>query len=83
MAYETKNNSGSLFRNNRKEQENHPDYTGTAVIDGVEYYMNGWLKDGRDGKSKWMSFAFKPKNPPAEKARPANDAPVYDDEIPF
>lgn len=82
MAYETRDNSGALFKNQRKEQPNHPDYNGTAVVDGVEYFMNAWIKEGRDGK-KWMSFAFKPKQPPQEKARPAADTSIDYDEIPF
>jgi hypothetical protein len=83
MAWETKNNSGSLFRNNRKEQPNHPDHTGTALIDGVEYFINAWVKEGKNGK--YFSFSFRPKNPPAEKARPdeSSAAAFIDDQIPF
>ena len=34
MSYEMKDNSGSIFVNERKERDTHPDRTGTAVIDG-------------------------------------------------
>lgn len=61
MAFEQRDNSGSIFANERKEKETHPDRTGTALIDGTEYYVNGWLKKSKDGKP-YLSLSFKPKN---------------------
>lgn len=58
--YQQRDNSGSLFRNNKKEEDNHPDYNGSCMIDGVEYWMNAWLKESKKG-TKFMSFSFKPK----------------------
>ena len=34
MAYETKENTGSLFANGNKKGDKHPDYTGKAMIGG-------------------------------------------------
>jgi len=59
VSFEHKDNSGSLFRNERKEQPNHPDHTGTAKIGGQEYYVSGWVKE-KNGK-RFFSLAFKPK----------------------
>ena len=61
---ERRDMSGVLFKNDRKQQDNHADYQGTCTIGGVEYYMNAWLKDGVNGK--FMSFSFKPKKLPAD-----------------
>lgn len=77
MAYEQKDMSGSLFVNNRKEKETHPDRTGTALIDGVSYYVNGWIKDGNSGK--WLSLSFKRKD---EAAKPAKEAAGVKDDYP-
>ncbi len=52
-------NSGALFPNDRKEQDNHPDRTGSALIGGVEYWVNGWIKQGNKGQ--FLSLSFKPK----------------------
>lgn len=68
MAYEQKDNSGSIFVNDRKQKETHPDRTGTALIDGTEYYISGWLKQSKDGKP-FLSLSFKPKS---QETKPAN-----------
>lgn len=52
-------NSGILFVNDKKEQPNHADYKGTATIDGVDYYLSAWKKNGKSGP--FLSFAFKKK----------------------
>lgn len=50
MAYEIKNNSGSLFTNTKKEQETHSDFQGKVNIEGKLYYINMW--DNREKKEK-------------------------------
>jgi hypothetical protein len=49
MAFEQKDNSGSVWVNDRKDQDTHPDRTGTAKIDGTDYWVNGWLRKTKDG----------------------------------
>jgi hypothetical protein len=60
MAYEVKDNTGSMFANDRKESANHPDGKGSAMIDGVEYWISSWNKKTAEGKP-WRSLAFKRK----------------------
>jgi uncharacterized protein (DUF736 family) len=84
--YEQKDMSGSLFKNEQKQTDRHPDYSGTATIDGVEMFMDAWLKTADTGR-KWMSFSFKPKQQQAAKpaakqpARQQRDEPT--DDIPW
>ncbi len=59
MAYEQRELSGALFKNDRKQKETHPDYKGDAKIDGVAYEIGAWLKPGKKGT--FMSLSFKPK----------------------
>ncbi len=60
MAYETRDNSGRLFKNEEKKNERGPDYSGDCTINGEAFYMDAWLKTADSGR-KWMSFSFKPK----------------------
>jgi hypothetical protein len=77
MAYEQRDNSGSIFLNERTEKDTHPDRTGTAMIDGVMYYVSGWLKQG--SKGQFLSLAFKRKEeqqPREQRTAPATHRAV-------
>jgi hypothetical protein len=60
-GYEQRDNSGTLFKNDKKTSEKHPDYKGSAMINGEEFWMSAWLKVGKNSV-KFMSFAFEPKD---------------------
>ena len=55
-------NSGILFRNDDKANEKDRDYRGEAMIGGVNYWVSGWIKQGKKGK--FLTFSFKPKDAP-------------------
>jgi hypothetical protein len=91
MAYEQRDNSGSLFSNDRKEKDSHPDFKGTAMIDGVVYWVSGWTKHGQRGD--FTSLAFKRKDDQAAREQsisqrampkaPATRNSDMNDDIPF
>ena len=85
MAYEQKDNTGAAFTNRKKESERHPDFTGNAMIGGVEYWVSTWVKQDKNGKPYHShSFRLKDAAAPAGKATPAKAAPAdLDDTIPF
>lgn len=66
MAYEQKPNNGSLWPNDKKTEEKHPDRTGSMLLECPhcqaqwEAFLDGWLKES-NGK-KWLSVRVKPKN---------------------
>ena len=47
--YEHKENSGSIFRNDKEGKETRPDYTGTAKVDGVNYRIASWVNTTQEG----------------------------------
>jgi len=58
MAYEQKPNTGTLFRNDKKpEGSSQPDYRGSVNVEGHEYELAAWIKDGKNGK--FMSLSLK------------------------
>jgi hypothetical protein len=59
MAFEQRENSGTLFKNDKKEEAKHPDYKGEALVNGVQCWISAWIKEGKNGK--FMSLAFSPK----------------------
>ena len=57
--YETKDMTGSLFKNDKPKNEKSPPYTGRMKIEGKEYWMNAWVNEKKDG-SKYFGFTFNP-----------------------
>lgn len=52
---------GVLFRNKEKEDgDSKPDYTGSAQVQGVDFFMDAWINEAESGR-KYMSVKFKPK----------------------
>lgn len=85
---ERRDNSGTLGTNRRKEKDSHPSHSGQCLIDGKEFWISAWVKEGPTGR--FFSLSFKPKlqsdrsSPPtggANDPRPAKDE--FNDEIPF
>lgn len=77
MSYD---NSGILFKNDRKTESKHPDYNGSINVGGVEYWLSAWIKEGQKGK--FMSLSVKPKEEKAQKASAPARQPSYGDDDP-
>lgn len=81
---------GVLFKDEERKSDKHPLYTGSATIDGVEYFMDAWVnKSEKTGKS-FMSLKFKAKDKQSGAKQSAKTQPKtntgfddMDDSIPF
>lgn len=85
-------NSGILSKNDRREKDTHPEYTGTINVDGVDYWLSAWVKERKDGSGKFFSLSVRPKEQrqpsprqqAPEQRNPKGVAPDFDDsDIPF
>ena len=77
-------NRGALFRNNKKENDKQPDYTGVINVDGVEKRLAAWLRESSKG-TKYMSIAVSDPLPPQDEPASARNEQMQPlaDAIPF
>lgn len=70
MSYDN-TDRGVLFKNLDKDKETQADYKGNINVNGVEYWLNAWIKRDRNGNN-FMSLSVKPKQPAPQVANRAN-----------
>ncbi len=95
--FEMKPNSGSLWKNEDKTEDKHPDYKGKILIEGVgEKDIGAWIKVKKDGKTKFLALRISEPWKPTKQRAP-QDKPLkvhmagefgksnddFNDEIPF
>lgn len=70
-------NRGSIWKNDKKETDKHPDFTGSLNVGGVEYWVSAWKrKEGAAAKAPALSFTIKPKIEPVQKSLARRDDPI-------
>jgi len=76
-------NRGSIWKNEKKEKDTHPDFTGSLNVDGVEYWVSAWKrKPDANPKAPALSFRVKLK----DDSKPAGKPGKFDDlesDVPF
>jgi len=77
---ENRDNSGVLFKNDRKESEKHPHYKGYLTVNNQEFWLSAWIKEGKIGK--YMGLAISPKEDYQPKQAPKK-ASIADEDVPF
>jgi len=95
MAYEQKPNRGALFTNDKKLTDSHPDLKGDFNIDGVNYWISAWRKEGSRGG--FLSISVEKKKAPDvmkmadkkqeqsnhQRSEPQQDENSFGNDIPF
>ncbi len=79
-------NRGSIWPNDKKETEKHPDFTGSLDVNGVEFWVSAWKrKPDANPKAPSLSFSVKPKEErqPTDYAKPEKGGDDGFDAIPF
>jgi hypothetical protein len=72
--YETKPNTGNIFKNEKKgDNEKAPDYKGLVNIEGKELEVALWVKEGKKGK--YFSAKFQEKREPKTFTKESTDLP--------
>jgi len=95
MAYDN-TNSGMLARNERRMNDRQPEYSGSINVDGVEYWISAWVKEGKPGGKmegkKFFSLALTPKDQGGnrqasrsvgQRSQSGDGFDNMDDDIPF
>ena len=81
-------NSGMLARNDRKEKDSQPDFTGSLNVAGTDYWLSAWVNEGKPGSrmegKKYFSVKVNPKDAP-QSSTPRSYASdgIISDDIPF
>lgn len=83
MAEFDNTNRGSLFKNDKKTEEKHPDMSGSINIDGTEYWISGWKKQSKQG-ANFLSLSVRPKEVVRQSSQPTNKSKAQDfDDLDF
>lgn len=94
MAYQQKPGQGTLFSNDYKKSDNHPDWKGTAVAHrdikaGETIELAGWIKSGAKGDYISVKLSDPRERPVADNTRMGGGGETpqgphgLDDSIPF
>lgn len=83
-------NRGAVWKNQKKDRDTHPDFTGEMDVDGRKYWVSAWKRrEDASPKAPALSFSIKPKEdqpqreaPISERAMPKRPDPISSGRLP-
>ncbi len=70
MAYEQKDNSASLFKNDKGGNDKRPDYRGNGMVNGKLVKLAAWVQTAQKSGEKYLAIKFE-----EPQAAPATSSP--------
>lgn len=81
MSQYDNTNSGVFFKNEKKS-EKAPDYKGKLNVNGKEFEIAGWVREGKNGKFISLKVS-EPYNKEDGNKAANQQAETFKDELPF
>jgi hypothetical protein len=78
---EKRDNSGVLFKSDKVDNDRAPQYKGNITVEGKDYWISAWVKEGKSGK--FMGLAVSPKEPMAKPSERSKATGFDSDDMPF
>ena len=80
MAQYDNTNTFTLNKNDKGDNQRRPDYRGKLNVDGIEFTLSGWVREGANGKFISGSVTIVEAKQ-EERAKPAVEG--ADEDVPF
>jgi len=80
MAQYDNTNTFTLNKNDKGDNPKRPDYRGKLNVDGIEFTLSGWVREGANGKFISGSVTIVEAKQ-EERAKPAVEG--ADEDVPF
>lgn len=79
-----RDNTGAIWKNEKRATDRHPHFTGQALIGGVEYWVSAWKREP-DAKpnAPALRFSLMPKEQQKQESQKSTPPLDFDDDIPF
>ena len=76
------NNRGAIWGNDKKVKDTQPDFTGSIMVDGKDYFVSGWKrKADASPKSPALSLAVTLKDQQPQRSAPAQSQSIGNDDL--
>lgn len=75
MDYDRKDNEVRLWKNQKRETEKHPNYTGNGLVEGKEFAVSLWMNVSKKGDT-WFKLKFEEPRKKPSGGSYGNSAPA-------